>query len=194
MKKYPLYLIFCLSAFAAAAQEATEYGVRLMPAFVFVDQNQDTGSTLISSASRFGLQLGAYGLKPVNDWFSIRGEINYSLMGYISGVDTSLSGLSKVNYHYFGVSVMPNFQAGRVIAFQAGLAANYLLITPNDPSPVFSNGRPKGDIAIIGGIVLRYDLLEIQVRYQHSLFPFTPRGPYEAFFRTFGLGLGYYFK
>lgn len=193
MKKYPLYLLFCLFATAAAGQEPAQYGVRIMTPLVFSTVKFDTGSIFESSNARLGVQLGVYSHWPLKSWLSVKGEFNYSLMGYTAGVNTTGTGISKVNYHYFGATLLPAFHAGKVISFQTGAVANYLFNSP-PLSPIFTNSSPRLDLALIAGIALRYDQLEIQVRYHHSLQPFTPKAPTEAFFRSLGLGLGYFFN
>lgn len=193
MKKYPFYLLFFLFSVSATAQEYNQYGVRLMTPIIFSTVKFDTSEIFESARARLGVQLGVYRHWPLSKWLSLKGELNYSLMGYTAGLKANLDGIRKINYHYFGVTLLPALHAGRVVSFQAGAAANYLVNSP-PVSPVFTSSSPRFDLAIVAGIALRYDLLEIQVRYHHSLRPFTPAAPTEAFFRSMGLGLAYYFN
>lgn len=192
MKKYPFYLLFFLYSCTAAAQEYNQYGVRLMTPIIFSTVKFDTAQIFESARARLGVQLGVYRHWPLSQWVSVKSELNYSLMGYTAGLNANLDGIRKINYHYFGITLLPAFHAGKVVSLQAGASASYLVNSP-PVSPVFSSSSPRSDLALIAGIALRYDLLEIQVRYHHSLRPFTPKAPTEAFFRSMGLGLGYYF-
>ena len=191
MKKYPLYLLFFLFSASASAQEYNQYGIRLMTPIIFSTVKFDTAEIFESSRARLGVQLGAFRQWPLSSRFSLKGELNYTLMGYTAGLKANLDGIRKINYHYFGATLLPAFHTGQVVSIQAGAAANYLINSPQ-VSPVFTSSSPRFDLAIIAGIALRYDLLEIQLRYHHSLKAFTPKAPTEAFFRSMGLGLAYY--
>ena len=193
MKNYPFYLLFCLFSTAAVGQEPAQNGVRIMTPLIFTTIEYDNASIFASSTARLGVQLGIYRHWPVKPWFSVKGEFNYSLSGYTSGVDSISMNIRKINYHYLGATLLPAFHAGQVVSFQTGIAANYLFNSP-PLAPVFTSSTPRLDFAVVAGISLRYDQLEVQVRYHHSMLPFTPEGPTKALFRSLGLGLGYYFN
>lgn len=193
MRNYPFYLLFFLLPLAAGAQEPGQYGVRLMTPLVFQEVTLDTINYFESARARLGVQLGAFSHWTLGNRFSLNGELNYTLMGYNAGLDSSLSRIEKVNYHYFGATLLPAYHAGSTVSIQLGASANYLFNSP-PVSARFSSSSPRLDLALVAGLALRYDQLEIQLRYQHSLLPFTPSGPAKAYFRSMGLGLGYYFN
>lgn len=193
MKNYLLSLFVSIFVFVTPGASQTDFGCHFTMGNVFLKTNSESSDHYGGTNARLGYQAGTMVQTRLNNWLSLRGEANYTHMGYIPSANATLTGLDKVSYHYAGLTALTNFHCGRVLSLDAGAAANYLIGNPNDIEPVFEHERPRFDVAFTGGFSLRYDEIEVRVRYQQSLRPFTIPDFYKAWFRFVGIGLGYYF-
>lgn len=167
---------------ATVAQMNPSYGARLSYQTIIMHSAPEVA---LSRFFRPGLQAGFF-VKAWNERrLALRAEFNYSLKGYYLDPD------NKTAYNYVGVIAMPELRIAGPFSVAAGGFADWLVHDPGDFPVTFK--RRRLDAGLLAGAFLRYGRFEIQTRYQWSLTPFLQEaGQPTLYFRSFGLGLGYY--
>ncbi len=179
---------------SALAGAQPNYGARAFLAFNYLEGKPDLSELFVSSSSRFGYELGAFAQFGESSRWRFTGEAQYKLLGYQTEVNAQFTQITRFNYHYLGFTALASWSSAGPVSIGLGPSINFLVNDPGDLAPADAAARKKIDLPLVAQVGLRYDQLEIQVRYNYSLVPFYSDNTGKVWFRTAGLGLAYYFR
>ena len=134
--------------------------------------NKISGKTFSDQFS-FGYHAGGFLSIGIGKKWGIKTEVLFNQVN----IDTSshfsdiykFNKLNNIQLKYLSIPVLLNYNAGRLITFQAGPQFGVLM---NKSNTLFQNGRNafrNGDLAMLGGLQLNIAMLKIYGRYSIGL-------------------------
>ena len=134
--------------------------------------NKISGKTFSDQFS-FGYHAGGFLSIGIGKKWGIQTEVLFNQVN----IDTSshfsdiykFNKLNNIQLKYLSIPVLLNYNAGRLITFQAGPQFGILM---NKSNTLFQNGRNafrNGDLAMLGGLQLNIAMLKIYGRYSIGL-------------------------